>query len=82
MMRYSTGAPVLARLILVRRVSTMRTKNAATAIATLALIAVPGVALAGITAVPGPIAGAGLLPVLAVAGGALWLMRKVRARRR
>jgi hypothetical protein len=31
-------------------------------------------------AVPGPIAGAGL-PALAVAGGALWLFRKLRSPR-
>ncbi len=36
-------------------------------------------ALAGGIAVPGPIAGAGL-PALAVAGGAYWLVRKLRNR--
>jgi hypothetical protein len=38
------------------------------------------VALAGAVGVPGPIAGAGP-PALAVAGGALWLFRKLRSRR-
>ena len=46
----------------------------------VALVGLTDVALAGtaaIAAVPGPIAGAGL-PALAVAGGALWLFRKLR----
>jgi hypothetical protein len=60
----------------------MRSKNAAVALISFPMIGLPGVALAGISAVvPAPIAGAGLLPVLAVAGGALWLFRKVSSRR-
>jgi hypothetical protein len=46
----------------------------------VALVGLTDVALAGITAVPGPIAGAGL-PALTVAGGALWLFQKLRSRR-
>jgi hypothetical protein len=48
----------------------------------VAWVGLTDVALAGPTtlAVPGPIAGAGL-PVLAVAGGALWVFRKLRSRR-
>jgi uncharacterized membrane protein len=38
-----------------------------------------GDALAGTVVVPGPIAGAGL-PALAIAGGAYWLVRKLRSR--
>jgi hypothetical protein len=38
------------------------------------------VAFAGTFTVPGPLAGAGL-PALAVAGGALWVFRKLRSRR-
>jgi len=46
------------------------------------LVGLPGAALAGaLTPVPGPLAGAGLVPVLAVAGGALWLVRKFSTRR-
>jgi hypothetical protein len=37
-------------------------------------------ALAGATAVPAPIIGAGL-PVLAVLGGGYWLVKKLRERR-
>ena len=37
-------------------------------------------ALAGATAVPAPIVGAGL-PVLAVLGGGYWLVKKLRKRR-
>jgi hypothetical protein len=60
----------------------MRSRNTAPAlIAALPIIALPGMALAGSIVVPGPLAGAGLLPVLAVAGGALWLVRKVARRR-
>jgi len=45
------------------------------------LVGAPGAAFAGLpTVVPGPLAGAGLLPVLAVAGGALWLVRKFSRR--
>jgi hypothetical protein len=49
----------------------------------VAWVGLTDVALAGTTiiaAVPGPMAGAGL-PALAVAGGALWLFRKLRSRR-
>ena len=46
----------------------------------IAWVGLTDVALAGITAVPGPIAGAGL-PALAVAGGALWVFRKLRSPR-
>jgi hypothetical protein len=45
-----------------------------------ALVALTDVALAGVNPVPGPIAGAGL-PAIAVAGGALWLFRKLRSGR-
>jgi hypothetical protein len=55
-----------------------------TAIAAIACISsatLPGLALAGdLTPVPVPLAGAGL-PALAVAGGALWLVRKLSGRR-
>ena len=51
-------------------------------VVSLPTVGLPAVAMAGaVVAVPGPIAGAGLLPVLAVAGGALWLLRKVSGRR-
>jgi hypothetical protein len=49
----------------------------------IAWVGLTDVALAGtgiIAAVPGPLAGAGL-PALAVAGGALWLFRKLRSPR-
>ena len=46
------------------------------------LVGLASTALAGALApVPGPLAGAGLLPVIAVAGGALWLVRKFSTRR-
>ena len=44
--------------------------------AALAQVIVPP----NISGVPGPLAGAGL-PALAVAGGALWLIRKLSSRR-
>ena len=48
----------------------------------VALLGLPDVAFAGtIIGVPGPVAGVGLLPVLAVAGGALWLVRRFSSRR-
>jgi hypothetical protein len=43
----------------------------------VAWVGMTDAAMAGFTAVPGPIAGAGL-PALAIAGGALWLFRKLR----
>jgi hypothetical protein len=48
----------------------------------VALVGLTDGALAGIsvTPVPGPVAGAGL-PVLALAGGALWVFRKLRSPR-
>jgi hypothetical protein len=46
----------------------------------VALLGLPGAAFAGVAAVPGPVAGVGLLPVLAVAGGALWLVRRFSSR--
>jgi hypothetical protein len=58
-------------------------KNSAAVLAGLAVASVglADVALAGaLTAVPGPVAGAGL-PALAIAGGALWLFGKLRGRR-
>jgi hypothetical protein len=57
-------------------------KNSAAVVVGLAIawFGLTDVALAGAVAVPGPIAGAGL-PALAVAGGALWLFRKLRSRR-
>jgi len=46
------------------------------------LAALPGAAMASVPlGVPGPLAGAGL-PALAVAGGALWLVRKFSNRQR
>ena len=51
--------------------------SAALAVVSVALLGLPGAAFAGfVAAVPGPVAGVGLLPVLAVAGGALWLVRR------
>jgi hypothetical protein len=58
-------------------------KNAAAVLLGLAIawFGLTDLALAGNPlAVPGPIAGAGL-PALAVAGGALWLFRKLRSPR-
>jgi hypothetical protein len=57
-------------------------RNAAAVLLGLAIawVGLTDVALAGSIAVPGPIAGAGL-PALAVAGGALWVFRKLRSRR-
>ena len=57
-------------------------RNAAAVLLGLAIASVglTDVALAGFVPVPGPIAGAGL-PALAVAGGALWLFRKIRSPR-
>ena len=57
-------------------------RNAAAVLLGLAVawVGLTDVALAGTFAVPGPIAGAGL-PALAVAGGALWVFRKLRSRR-
>jgi uncharacterized membrane protein len=59
-------------------------RNAAAVLLGLAIASVglTDLALAGgpFVAVPGPLAGAGL-PALAVAGGALWLFRKLRSRR-
>ena len=63
--------------------SSFSKRNAAAVLLGLATawLGLTDVALAGQTfAVPGPIAGAGL-PALAVAGGALWLFRKLRSRR-
>ena len=51
------------------------------AVVSVALLGLPGAAFAGfVAAVPGPVAGVGLLPVLAVAGGALWLVRRFSSR--
>jgi hypothetical protein len=47
---------------------------------TVAWVGLIEVAFAGATAVPGPVAGAGL-PGVAVAGGILWLFGKFRNRR-
>jgi hypothetical protein len=59
-------------------------RNAAAVLLGLAIawVGLTDVALAGFAtiAVPGPIAGAEL-PALAVAGGALWVFRKLRSRR-
>jgi hypothetical protein len=57
-------------------------RNAAAVLLGLAItwVGLTDVAFAGSLAVPGPIAGAGL-PALAVAGGALWVFRKLRSRR-
>ena len=58
-------------------------KNYAAVLVGLAIawLGLTDVALAGNPiAVPGPVAGAGL-PALAVAGGALWVFRKLRSRR-
>jgi hypothetical protein len=57
-------------------------KNSATILAagTVVWVGLTDGALAGVAAVPGPVAGAGL-PALAIAGGALWLFRKLRSRR-
>ena len=62
--------------------SSFSKRNAAAVLLGLAIASVglTDVALAGVTPVPGPIAGAGL-PALAVANGALWLFRKLRSRR-
>jgi hypothetical protein len=53
------------------------------AVVSVALLGLPGVAFAGVpvTGVPGPVAGVGLLPALAVAGGALWVVREFSNRR-
>ena len=60
------------------RISYLNKTSAALAVALLGL---PGVGFAGsVAAVPGPVAGVGLLPVLAVAGGALWLVRRFSSR--
>jgi hypothetical protein len=63
------------------RISCLNKISAALAVAAVASLGVPGVAFAGAVGVPGPVAGVGLLPVLAVAGGALWLVRKFSSRR-
>jgi hypothetical protein len=64
------------------RVTLSKTTSATVVTGFLAgLVGLPGAALAGLVQVPGPLAGAGLLPVLAVAGGALWLVRKYSSRR-
>jgi len=59
-------------------------KNSTTILLGLAIawIGLTDLALAGgaFVAVPGPVAGAGV-PALAIAGGALWLFRKLRSRR-
>jgi hypothetical protein len=57
-------------------------RNSGVLLGFIAWVGLTDVALAGLPtiAVPGPIAGAGL-PVLAVAGGALWVFRKLRSRR-
>jgi hypothetical protein len=54
--------------------------NKTSAALAVALLGLPGVAFAGVVGVPGPVAGVGLLPVLAVAGGALWLVRRFSSR--
>ena len=63
------------------RISCLNKTSAALAVGWVALLGLPGEALAGALAVPGPVAGVGLLPVLAVAGGALWLVRRFSSRR-
>ena len=64
------------------RVTLLKTTSATVVTGFLAgLVGLPGAAFAGTVHVPGPLAGAGLLPVLAVAGGALWLVRKYSSRR-
>ena len=57
-------------------------KNAAAGLAVLAgaWVGLTEASLAGPLTVPGPIAGAGL-PAIALAGGALWVFRKLRSRR-
>ena len=56
--------------------------KASAVLVSVALLGLPDVAFAGtIIGVPGPVAGVGLLPVLAVAGGALWLVRRFSSRR-
>jgi hypothetical protein len=63
------------------RISCLNKTSAALAVGSVTLLGVPGAALAGSVSVPGPVAGVGLLPVLAVAGGALWLVRRFSSRR-
>ena len=65
------------------RVHLLREEKLAAVLVGLAIasVGVTDVALAGLPIpVPGPIAGAGL-PAVAVAGGALWLFRKLRSPR-
>jgi hypothetical protein len=57
-----------------------KTVAAVLAAGAVAWVGPTNVAFAGFAAVPGPVAGAGL-PALAVAGGALWLVHKLRRRR-
>ena len=52
--------------------------SAAFAVVSIALLGPPGAAFAGIAVV---VAGVGVLPVLAAAGGALWLVRRFSSRR-
>jgi hypothetical protein len=64
------------------RISCLNKIAAVLVVASLALLGFLDVASAGsVIGVPGPVAGVGLLPALAVAGGALWLVRKVSSRR-
>jgi len=65
------------------RILSSNKTSAALAVVSVALLGLPGAAFAGIAVVgvPGPVAGVGLLPVLAVAGGALWLVRRFSSRR-
>jgi len=55
-------------------------KYRAFGLATIGLTVLVEPAFAGITSVPGPIAGIGL-PALVVIGGAYWIGRKVTARK-
>jgi hypothetical protein len=63
------------------RISCLDKTSGALAVGSVALLGLPGAAFAGAVGVPGPVAGVGLLPLLAVAGGALWLVRRFSSRR-
>ena len=64
------------------RIMSSNKTSAALVVVSVALLGLPGAAFAGpVIGVPGPVAGVGLLPVLAVAGGALWLVRRFSSRR-
>jgi len=62
------------------RIMSSNKTAAAVAVVSVALLGLPGAFAVEVVGVPGPVAGVGLLPVLAVAGGALWLVRRFSSR--